>query len=172
MLLKYERNAVIMMLQDSSYAILLVSLSIIFTAIYIVLLPSLPNGTISITFVQFITPLQIIFSILFGSMLGLIITLNVYAARSKIKTPKRAPTIAFISTFVNVLCCTPLIPSVFTFLGASTSVLFTYSPKIQSFFEQNYPYFYLVSFLLFFASFHYASKNIFCCKVVDYEKHM
>ena len=163
-LLGYESNVIKIVFADRQYVLLLVSLSIILTAIYLVLLPSLPNETISFRFIRFITPLQVLFSILFGSILGLIITLNIYATRLKIKTSKAVLTTAATSTLINVLCCTPLIPSILIFLGASTPILFAYSPPIQSFFEQNYTYFYIASFFIFFASFHYTSKNIFCCK--------
>lgn len=163
-ILEYEVNAVRTILKDRFWALLFFSLSIIFTVIYLVLLPSLPTGIISVTFIKFITPLQVVFSVLFGSMMGLIITLNIYAARSKIKTPKAVSTTAAVSTLVNVLCCTPLIPSMLLFFGASSPVLFAYSPPIQSFFGHNYPYFYLLSFFIFFASFHYTAKNICHCK--------
>ncbi len=160
----YEGDAIRLILKDGPYFLLLISLSLIFTVIYFILLPSLPAGTINPGFVVFITPLQVLFAILFGLMLGLIITLNIYTTRSKIKTSKAIPTTAVVSTLVNVLCCTPLIPSVLIFLGASTPILFAYSPPIQLFFGQNYPYFYLLSFFIFFASFHYTSKNICYCK--------
>ena len=66
-LLKYERVVMHMVLKDRRYFFLLALLSSIFTAIYLVLLPSLPNGTINPMFIEFITPIQIIFSFLFGS---------------------------------------------------------------------------------------------------------
>lgn len=163
-LFKYESNVTRAMLRDKFYVWALISLSIIFTAIYLILLPSLPTGTINPKFIVFITPLQVLFSILFGLMLGLIITLNIYSTKSKINTPKTVPTTAVVSTLVNVLCCTPLIPSVLVFLGASTPILFAYSPPIQSFFGQNYPYFYVLSLFVFLAAFHYTAKNIYCCK--------
>lgn len=163
-LLKYERIVVEMVLKDRRYVFLLTLLSAIFTAIYLVLLPSLPNGTINPMFIEFITPIQIIFSFIFGIMIGLMITLNVYAAKLKIHTSKSGPVAGILVTLVNALCCTPIIPSILVFFGASTPVLFAYSPHIQTFFEQNYPYFYILSFLIFLAAFHYTAKNISCCK--------
>ena len=164
-LLKYERIVMHMVLKDRRHVLLLVLLSAIFTAIYLVLLPSLPNGTINPLFIEFITPMQIIFSLIFGIMIGLMITLNIYAAKLKIHTPKGGPVAGvLIGTLVNALCCTPIIPSILALLGASTPVLFAYSPHIQAFFEQNYPYFYILSFLIFLAAFHSTAKNISCCK--------
>ena len=164
-LLKYERIVMRMVLKDRRHVLLLVLLSAIFTAIYLVLLPSLPNGTINPMFIEFITPMQIIFPFIFGIMIGLMITLNIYAAKLKIRTSKGGPVAGvLIGTLVNALCCTPIIPSILAFLGASTPVLFAYSPHIQAFFEQNYPYFYILSFLIFLAAFHYTAKNISCCK--------
>jgi hypothetical protein len=48
--------------------------------------------------------------------------------------------------------------------GVSTPVLYTISPRIQGFFEFNYPYFYALSAILLLVSVHYLSRNIFCCK--------
>ena len=164
-LLKYERTVIRMVIDDRRYVFLLVLLSIISTAIYLVLLPSLPNGTINPMFIKFITPIQIIFSLIFGIMIVLTITLNIYAAKLKIHTSKGGPAAGvLIGTLVNALCCTPIIPSILAFGGASTPVLFAYSPHIQAFFEQNYPYFYILSFLIFLVAFHYTAKNISCCK--------
>ncbi len=164
-LLKYERIVMHTLLKNRCYTFLLVILSTIFTAIYLILLPSLPNGTINPMFIEFITPIQIIFSVIFGIMIGLMITLNIYAAKLKIHTSKGGPIAGvLIGTLVNALCCTPIIPSILVFFGASTPVLFAYSPHIQAFFEQNYPYFYILSFLIFFAAFHYTAKSISCCK--------
>ena len=154
-----------MVLKDRRYFFLLALLSSIFTAIYLVLLPSLPNGTINPMFIEFITPIQIIFSFLFGVMIGLMITLGIYAAKLKIRSPKGGPVAGvLISALVNALCCTPIVPSILAFLGASTPILFAYSPHIQAFFEQNYTDFYILSLLIFLVSFHYTAKNISCCK--------
>ena len=46
-LLEYERTVMQATLNDRRYVFLLVALSAIFTAIYLVLLPSLPNRTIN-----------------------------------------------------------------------------------------------------------------------------
>ncbi len=166
-LLKYERIVMQTLLKNRHYTFLLVVLSAIFTVIYLVLLPSLPNGTINPIFIEFITPLQIIFSFVFGIMISIMITINLYARKLKIHTSKSG-TVAgvLVGTLVNALCCTPIIPSILAVLGASTPVLFAYSPHIQAFFEQRYPYFYLLSFFIFLAAFHYTAKNISCCKKV------
>jgi hypothetical protein len=169
-LFEYEGNAIRAMLQDRFYALLLVSLSIAFTAIYLVLLPSLPNGAISLTFVRFITPIQIAFSIIFGLLLGLIITLNlsIRGIRNRAKSKNAtagASAGAILSTFVNVLCCTPVVPSVVALFGASTPLVFGYSVPVEAFFENNYVYFYFISAILFVVSIHYISKSAYCCTV-------
>ena len=164
-LLKYELNIIQKILKDRFYVFMLIILSAIFTTIYLILLPSLPNGAINLMFIKFITPIQIIFSFVFGFMISLIITLNLYAKNLKIRTSKSGTVVGvLISTLVNALCCTPIVPSILVVLGASTPVLFAYSPHIQAFFEQSYPYFYTLSFLIFIAAFHYTAKNIYCCK--------
>lgn len=174
-LLEYESNAIRMILKNSRYVLLLVSLSIVFTALYLVLLPSLPNGTVSLTFVRFITPIQIVFSIIFGVLLGLTITLNlsIRGIRNSSKSKNAATEAsagAVLSTFVNLLCCTPIVPSIIALFGASTPFLFAYSVPVDAFFENNYIYFYFISAILFVVSIHYISKSA-CCRTMKRDEN-
>lgn len=172
---EYESNVIRIILKDKRYVLLFISLSIIITAIYLVLLPSLPNGTINPEFIRFITPLQIVFSIIFGILLSLTIVLNLYNIRatrsSKSNNLVAGEAGAVASTFVNLLCCTPILPSIIALFGASTPLVFNLSVPLEVFFENNYIYFYFVSAVLFVVSIHYISKNISCCVLKRGEKH-
>lgn len=175
-LFEYEGNAIRAILNDRLYALLMISLSIIITVIYLILLPSLPNGTISPKFIRFITPLQVIFSIIFGTLLALIIVLNLYFRRVRkvLKSGSAASNTtvtAVASTFVNLLCCTPILPSIIALFGASTPLIFNLSVPVEAFFENNYIYFYFMSAILFVVSIHYISKNVSCCVLKRGEKH-
>jgi len=171
----YERDAISIVFNDKKHILAFVLLALIITSIYIILLPSLPNGTVSLTFVRFATPFQIVFSIIFGVLLGLIIVLNLYTRKVQ-KTSKSknisngTVTGAIAATFVNLLCCTPIIPSIIALFGGSTPLLFNLSAPLEAFFENNYVYFYLISAVLLVVSVHYISKNASCCVLRKGEK--
>ncbi|MEM3671347.1 MAG: hypothetical protein QW767_06355 [Thermoprotei archaeon] len=126
------------------------------------LLPSLPLGALVPYAVRFITPVQVAFALIFGVLISLVATLNVYAFRMHASSVK-AITLGSILSLVNGLCCTPLIPSVIAMAGASTPVLYDVSPRLQAFFEFNSQYFYALSVALLFISIHYLSRSITSC---------
>lgn len=144
------------------YSFLVMSFAI--SSLYVVLLPSLPLGSVNLQVVRFITPFQVAFAVIFGLLLSLVILLNIYSARYRVKGAKAITVGSILASAVNGLCCTPVVPSLIAFFGASSSVVFEYAPPIQAFFEYNYPYFYLLSALLLLFSLQRSSKNIVCCK--------
>jgi len=167
----YEHNTLRVVLGQKRYGVTFSLLSAALSVFYLFLLPSLPFGTIAFYLIRFITPLQIAFAFVFGILLALVITLNVYSFKIRASGTKGLAIGAFLPSLVNSLCCTPIIPTLLALLGASTSVLFGYSPRLQAFFEFNYPYFYLLSALVLLFSVHYSSKNISCCKLVSPSDH-
>ena len=151
---------------EKKYIVTFVILGVLISALYMYLLPSLPDGVLIAPYaIQFITPVQEAFALIFGILLSLVIVLNIYAFRMHSSAGKRLTVGSVLASLVNGLCCTPLIPTLIALSGASTPVLFDYSPRIQAFFEFNYQYFYLLSAALLFISVHYLSRNIYsCCK--------
>ena len=63
------------------YASLFAVLSASFSALYLVLLPTLPFGAFVLQAIMFITPVQVVFALVLGVLLALLVTLNVYARR-------------------------------------------------------------------------------------------
>lgn len=166
----YERIALNALLSERAYLSIFLALSTSISVLYMFLLPSLPLGSIIPTAIYFITPIQIAFAVIFGVLVSLVATLNLYALRMRATSLSKANSITIgsvIASLVNLLCCTPLIPSMLALFGASTPILFDYSPKIQAFFEFNYPYFYILSAVILLVSVHYVSKNISCCRRVN-----
>lgn len=160
----YLAEALGLVFERRTYLYSFLLLSIAISSFYIVLLPSLPLGSLSLQVVRFITPLQLVFAIIFGLLLSLVILLNIYSARYRVKGVKAITLGSILASAVNGLCCTPLIPSLIAVFGASSTVIFEYAPPIQAFFEYNYPYFYVLSSLLLFLSLQRSSKSIVCCK--------
>jgi hypothetical protein len=144
------------------YSFLVLSISI--SSLYTVLLPSLPLGSLNFQVVRFVTPLQLAFAVVFGILLSLVVMVNIYSVRLRVKGTKAITIGSILAGAVNGLCCTPVIPSLIAVLGASSTVVFQYSPPIQAFFERDYPYFYLLSALLLLLSLQRSSKNIVCCR--------
>ncbi|MDE1852861.1 MAG: hypothetical protein KGI38_03830 [Thaumarchaeota archaeon] len=164
--LGYERNTMSIVFSQRKYATTFLILSALVSVFYLFLLPSLPDGTFTLYAIAFIAPLQVAFAFVFGILFSLVIVLNVYSFKIRAAGAKGLTIGSILASLVNGLCCTPLIPTLLALFGASTPVLFEYSPGIQAFFEFNYPYFYLLSALALLVSVHYLSKNISCCKLV------
>jgi hypothetical protein len=151
---------------EKKYGVAFAISSISISVLYFYMLPSLPDGVIIAPYaIQFITPIQEVFAIIFGVLFSLVIVLNIYAFKMHTSSGKRLTVGSIIASLVNGLCCTPIVPTLIALTGASTPMLFDISPRIQAFFEFNYPYFYLLSTALLLVSVHYLSRSISsCCK--------
>jgi hypothetical protein len=160
----YFAEAFGLVFERRSYLYSSLILAIALSSLYVVLLPSLPLGSLNLQMVRFITPLQLAFAIVFGILLSLVVVMNVYSVKFRVKGTKAITIGSILASAVNGLCCTPVIPSLIAVLGASSTVIFEYAPPIQAFFERDYPYFYLLSALLLLLSLQRGSKNIVCCR--------
>ncbi len=160
----YLAEALGLVFERRSYLYSFLIMAVAISLLYVVMLPSLPLGSLNLQVVRFITPLQLAFAIIFGLLLSLVIVLNVYSARNGVKGVRAITLGSIFASAVNGLCCTPVISSLLAISGASSPVIFEYAPPIQAFFEYNYPYFYLLSTLLLLFSLQRSSKNMVCCE--------
>jgi hypothetical protein len=133
--------------------------------LYMFLLPSLPFGTLFPQAIVFITPVQAIFAFVFGVLLALLLTLNVYAYKIGAKLSGLAPAGSVVASLVNALCCTPVIPLLFAIIGGSSPLLYSASPKVEFFFEKYYVVFYAFSSILLIYALFRVMKSISCCAV-------
>ncbi len=164
--LNYEHVALTVVFRNKLNNVLFFSLAPAVSLLYMFLLPSLPAGGLVPDAIRFITPVQLIFSVAFGVLLSLVVVLNIQAFRMNVPSASGSAVGSVLASLVNGLCCTPLVPLVIALSGASTPVLFQYSPPIQAFFENYASYFYLMSATLLLLSIHFVSKGISCCKTV------
>lgn len=162
-----EQSAIALVFSSESNIAIFLALALATSLLYMMLLPSLPSGGLIPGAIKFITPLQLVFSIVFGILLSLVVLLNVQSFRMNAPSARGSAAGAVIASLVNGLCCTPLIPLLIAATGASTPVLFQYSPPIQFFFEHYATYFYLLSSVLLVVSIHTTSKGIACCRRPD-----
>lgn len=149
-------------LRKGSYKALAVGLGGGFTFMYMILLPSLLLGKITLKALAYITPVEFVFSVLMGSALSLVLVMNVYALRTTRSTcSRKAVALSIIAGIVpNSLCCTTLIPTVIGLLAVSTSVLFTVSPAIQSFLGRYATAFYSLSLFSLLYSLQLIAKDV------------
>ena len=147
------------------YNVIFVLFFIAITALYFILLPMLPFGTFFLSAVRFITPIQVIFSIVMGFLFSILILLSMRSHALGVRINKGAGAASVLTSIVNVFCCTPIIPLFIGIAGASSPFIFRYSPRVQYFFAVDYPIFYLVSVLLLTYSVLTVASNIGCCKL-------
>jgi hypothetical protein len=159
----YERSALAALFAGRAYLFLFLALSVSVSVLYMFLLPSLPLGALVPFAIQFITPVQVAFALIFGVLISLVVALNVYAFRIRASSAKSLTVGSVLASLVNGLCCTPLIPSLIAMTGVSTPVLYEISPRLQAFFEFNSQYFYALSAVLLLVSVHFLSRNISSC---------
>ncbi len=158
-----ERSALEALFGGRGYLLFFIALSVSVSVLYMFLLPSLPLGGFVSYAIEFITPVQVAFALIFGVLIGLVVTLNVYAFRLRASSAKSLTVGSVLASLVNGLCCTPLIPSLIAMTGVSTPVLYSISPRVQLFFETNSEYFYSLSVALLLISVHYLSRSISAC---------
>jgi hypothetical protein len=128
---------------------------------YMILLPSLIIGRITLDALRYITPVELMFSVLMGPMLSLVMAMNVYALRRSKACSRKAVTVSLVASILpNGLCCTTVIPTVIGLLSVSSSFLFTVSPTIQAFISRYAVVFYFASLLSLLYSMQLISKDI------------
>lgn len=160
-----SKTAIIEMFHLRIYVIAFLILATLITSLYIIILPMLPFGAFFLPAIRFITPLQIFFSFAMGILFSLLIVISLRSHAYGLKINKGTGSGAILTSIVNVFCCTPIIPSIVGVLGASSPVIFSYSPPIQHFFAVDYPIFYLLSVLLLTYSILKVASSIGCCRV-------
>jgi len=147
------------------YLLLFISLSVLLTALYFILLPMLPFGTFFLPAVRFITPMQMFFSFAMGVLFSLLIIIALRSHAFGVNINGGLGATSLLTSIVNIFCCTPIIPSLIGIIGASSPIIFEYSPPIQHFFAVDYPIFYILSIIMLTYSIVKTSSNLGCCKL-------
>ncbi len=128
---------------------------------YMVLLPSLIIGKITLQALGYITRVEFVVSVLMGSALSLVLVMNIYAVRRAKTCSRKSVALSIVTGILpNSLCCTTIIPTVIGLLAVSTSVLFTVSPAIQAFLARYATAFYFLSLLSLLYSLQLIAKDV------------
>ncbi len=146
---------------EGSYFVRAQVLEIALIFLYMVLLPSLVTGQVTVQALQFLTPIEFVFAVLMGSLLSVVIITNLFAMR-RVRTCHKK-TVAFsilTSMLASSLCCMPIIPAAVGLLSAYTTVAFAISPAIQAFIVRYAVAFYAASSILLVYSLQLISKEV------------
>lgn len=150
-----------LVLRRRPYQALATVLGVGLTFMYMVLLPSLILGKITLQALGYITPVELAFSVLMGPALSLVVVMNIYALRKAKTCSRKAVALSIVAGILpNSLCCTTVIPTVIGFLAVSTTFLFALSPAIQAFLARYATAFYFLSLLSVLYSLQLISKDL------------
>ncbi len=111
---------------------------------------------------------DIVSSIAISFLISLVVTLNIYAYRSKAKTSKKLSVGSILSAVLpSSLCCTSIVPSLLAVGGLSTSFIVGNTGKIQSIFSVYGPVFIGIGAAAAFFGLIQINKNINSCCTIN-----
>lgn len=131
--------------------------------LYLFLLPgAYTGGRIGLISFGYLNGTLIFFSVALSALASLTLTLNLYSFKLVSSTAGQgAGFISLISSILpGMLCCSPIVPTFLSLLGASTPTIFGLSGKIQGFFAANLLYFLIAALILLLWSFYLISGRI------------
>lgn len=132
---------------------------------YALLLPGLLLGSYQLWVLRFLTPTEVIFAGAMGTLLPLVLLLNVYGWSHPACRPagRSSTDVSFLALLVgvipNALCCTPIIPLVLA-VFVSGATLVSLSAPVQYFLGTYAVVLYAVSALALWGSLRVASRRV------------
>jgi hypothetical protein len=119
----------------SRYRLLFVIVASLVTMLYSLLLPFQYTQRFALANWRYLNTELLAFSVAFGVLLGITITIQVYAIQQAAARQGSGFTVvALIASIVpSLLCCTPLVPTLLALIGLSTMSIYGTSGLIQSF---------------------------------------
>ncbi len=116
-------QAFVIVFSKKRYRILGIISMLIFLALYLFSLPATyTGGRIGLVSLRFLNPVLIIFSILFAVLLSINVSFTIFSYHNK--GGKTATAGGFLASVITpFLCCTPILPVVFSFLGGFIPLL-------------------------------------------------
>ncbi len=132
-------------------------------ALYLFLLPSaFTGGSIGLVSLRYLNAELVVFSLLLAALLSVSLALNIYAFRSSTRRKGGAFTIGALASSLlpSTLCCTPMVPTVLAFLGATTPQIFGFSGKVQGFIASYETGFLILASFLLLISLRLAARSV------------
>jgi hypothetical protein len=161
-----EAAALRLVLSDRIYRAAYPPLAIAVGFAYGIALPGLTLGSVGLVALRFLTPTQAAFAAAIGLLLPLVVLLNLFMWRHPAcvrgGSPGRRPTAlsgAVLGVLPNMLCCSPVIPTLVALFAAGSSAVAVSAP-LQYIFARYEAPFYLVAALLVLLSLRSAARRI------------
>ena len=151
-------------LRQRAYGGLFAGLSLVFALLYSVLLPSWYTQRFSFINWRYLDPQLLAFSVLLGLLLGWILTLQVYALRRlAIRQNQGLTLVAAVGALLpNLLCCTPVVPTVLAAFGFSAWTLLGVNTRIDGFFGVEKTWFLMASVALLAGMAVWSANRVAC----------
>jgi len=154
------------------YRLLFLLVAAFVTGAYTVLLPFSFTQRLSLENWHYLTPELAAFSIAFGLLIALTLTVQVYAMSRVMQVNGQALTVGAViaSLLPNMLCCTPIVPTLLAVFGFSTVSIYGLSGRIQSFFALNDTYILLASLILLAGSAIWSVRRVSTAACLRHEE--
>ena len=155
-------SALGLVMRRPAYRLLALIIFVPMLALYLFMLPSaFTAGSIGLISLRYLNAELAIFSVLLAGLLSLSLALNIYAFRS---AQRRKGGVLTAGALASRLCCTPAVPTVLAFLGASTPQIFGISGKVQGFIATYETAFLSIASILLLISLRLAARSVmgFC----------
>ena len=156
-------NAVRLVLGLSPYRRLALTIFIPTLTLYAFALPATyTGGTIGLVSLRYLNLELVLISLAMAAALSVALTLNAYAYR--VAADRRSCSVtagALVSSILPAsVCCTPVVPTLLAFLGASTPQIFAFAGQVQGFFATWEMLILALALALMVFAIHLAAKSI------------
>jgi hypothetical protein len=130
------------------------AVSLAVAVLYSLLLPAAYTQALSLANWRFLRPELAAFSLAFGVVLGWVVSLQAFAMRRAAPggVGPGAAAAVVLGVLPNMLCCTPVIPTLLALGGVSVAGVYGLSGRLQSFFARQETPFLVASLALLVAS--------------------
>ena len=160
-------SAVGLILRLAAYRRLALIIFVPMLALYLFILPAtFTAGQMGLVSLGYLNAELVIFSLLLAALLSLSLALNIYAFRSSARRKGGVLTVGALASSLlpSTLCCTPVVPTIVAFLGASTPQIFSLSGRVQGFIATYETAFLLFASVLLLISLSLAARSVmgFC----------
>lgn len=150
--------------RQGAYRWLFAGLSLTFALVYSLVLPSWYTQRFSFTNWRYLDPQLLTFSVLLGLLLGWILALQIYAFRRlAVRQNQGLTLVAAVGALLpNLLCCTPVVPTVLAAFGLSAWTLLGVNTRIDGFFGVEKTWFLVASAALLVGMAVWSAKRVAC----------
>ena len=156
-------SALGVIMRQRAYRRLALGIFLPLLALYLFMLPSaFTGGSIGLISFSYLNAELAIFSVLLAGLLSLSLALNIYAFRSSARRKGGVLTLGTLASSLlpSTLCCTPVVPTILAFVGASAPQVFGMSGRVQGFIAAYETGFLILASILLLVSLRLAARSV------------